>query len=80
MNSTNYGKPQVTYTVIVRDKQGGIFEFQQLHKTDADMLQEVLMSSESYKTLRIRGTIYFTDNLASVQIQEATAGFSVFGD
>ena len=83
MNSTNYGKPQVTYSVTIRDKQGGIFEYHKVHKTDADKLYEMLMGSYEYRTIHIRGTIYFTENLASVQILEATAtaaGFNIFGD
>ena len=81
MNSTNYGKPQVTYSVTIRDKQGGIFEYHKVHKTDADKLHEMLMGTYEYRTLHIRGTIYFTENLASVQILEATAaGFNIFGD
>jgi len=74
-------KPQVTYTVTIRDKQGGIFEYTKVHKTDADKLYEMLMGTYEYRTIQIRGTIYFVENLASVQILKATEGNSeVYGD
>ena len=79
--NANYGKPQVTYSITIRDKQGTVTEYHKIHKNDADKLNEMLMGTYEYRTVRICGTIYFTENLASVRILEATAaGFNIFGD
>ena len=67
-------KSQISYQITVRDKQGNVTVYPNNHKTDADMLHKLVMDSDGRGVIRIHGTMFFVENLASVQILEATSG------
>lgn len=67
-------KSQITYLITVRDKQGNVIEYPNTHKTDADMLHKLVMNSDGRGVIRIHGTMFFVENLASIRILEATSG------
>jgi len=67
---------QATYTVTITDKQSKTHVHRGFSAEEHDSLQEIIRSVHEFTVLRLGGTWYFTDNIASINIQKVQAGLS----
>jgi len=58
-----------TYTIVITDKQSHQYLHKDFSEEVAAKLQDLIMNG-NHKVIRVRDTMYFTDNLASVRIFE----------
>jgi hypothetical protein len=60
------------YQITVKDKQGNSCIYHNFPEDGTNKLNDVVMSES--KVLSIRGTLYFTDNLASITVLKEQHG------
>jgi hypothetical protein len=60
------------YQITVKDKQGNSCIYHGITEVDLQKVNEVVMSDT--KVLRIQGTFYFKDNLASITVLKEQHG------
>ena len=58
-----------TYTIVITDKQSHQLIHRDFLEETAAKMQELIMNND-HKVIRVRDTIYYTDNIASIRIFE----------
>ena len=69
---------QSTYTVTITDKQGKTHVHSGFSAEEHESLQDIIRSVHEFTVLRLGGTWYFTDNIASINIQKVQTGLSEY--
>jgi len=69
---------QSTYTVTITDKQGKTHVHSGFSAEGHESLQDIIRSVNELTVLRLGGTWYFVDNIASINIQKVQTGLSEY--